>query len=309
MHRVIIIAGPTAVGKTGAALALAQKLPAEIINGDMGQLYKPLTIGTAKPDISQAPVPHHLFDVLDTPIDCTVAQWRELVIEKVKEITGRNRTPILVGGSGFYLKSLFFPPEQGSGICNVSEAPSDQNLLWEKLESIDPERARQLHPHDIYRIQRALSIWENTGKLPSDCKPVFKPLFPFSCFVLMRDRDELYRIIEQRTIHMIDNGWIQEVKALEGTEWEHFLRKKKIIGYDIILDFLEGGVTKEELVACIQKKTRNYAKRQITFLKSFCDQLRQALGSTGSDGICETIQCTGKSEEEVIKILQHYITR
>jgi tRNA dimethylallyltransferase len=306
MHRLIVIAGPTAVGKTGVALALAGKFPAEIINGDMGQLYKPLTIGTAKPDTSQTSVPHHLFDLLDAPVDCTVTQWRELVIEKVKEIASRNRTPILVGGSGFYLKSLFFPPEQESGALSEVEIEGDQSSLWKKLESVDPERARQLHPHDLYRIQRALSIWKQTGKLPSSLKPVFKPIFPFSCFVLMRDREELYQGIEQRTIQMIENGWIDEVKALERTEWEAFLLRKKIIGYDLILDFLRSDSSKAQLIAHIQQKTRNYAKRQITFFRSFCEQMQEALDETAFDGLCTTIQCTEKSEQEIVKEIEKH---
>lgn len=299
MHRLIIIAGPTAVGKTGIALSLAQKLPSEIINGDMGQLYKPLTIGTAKPDVARQEVPHHLFDVLDTPVDCTVTRWRELVMQKIEEITARNRTPILVGGSGFYLKSLFFPPEGDSGV-SAPQAEGDPSVLWKKLESIDPERARQLHPNDFYRIQRALSIWERTGKLPSTVKPIFKPLIPFACFVLMRDREELYRVIDERAVTMLNEGWIDEVRSLEDTQWEPFLRKKKIIGYATILDFLQQGGTKEQLIEHIQRKTRNYAKRQITFFRSFVEQMQAALDETGFDGSCVMVQCTGKSEQEIV---------
>jgi len=297
----LILAGPTAVGKTGIALELARMVPLEIINGDMGQLYTPLTIGTAKPDLSKQTVPHHLFNLLDEPVDCTVTQWGQLVVEQVEEIRSRGRMPVLVGGSGFYLKSLFFPPGQEH---EVREPLADDELQsptmwWKKLESIDPERARQLHPHDLYRIQRALAIWYKTGKLPSSVKPIFKPLVsPFSLVVLTREREELYHRINERALVMLQEGWVGEVEKLAGTAWEPFLRRKKIIGYDLILDYLQDMYSREELTELIQRKTRNYAKRQITFLRSLHEELMKMC-----PGSCVQIECGGKRDEEIAQEL------
>lgn len=277
---IIIIYGPTGVGKTDCALSLAQTRGGEIINMDMGALYAPLTIGTAKPDWQSSAIPHHLFDVIDMPRQVTVAEYRELLIPILESIWKQGNVPILVGGSGFYLKSLFFPP-QGAPICKSSayeNIPDDQ--LWNHLVHIDPDRAQSIDSHDLYRIRRALDIWYATGKKPSEYVPLFQPIAPFELYFLMRDRRELYERINERVVQMINAGWIEEVQRLVGTEWELFLHEKKIIGYDDILLYLTTKKTeldKKNMISAIQQKTRNYAKRQFTFWRSLQKDLQDAL--------------------------------
>jgi tRNA dimethylallyltransferase len=271
----LIITGPTAVGKTDIVLRLAQTIPSEIINADSGQMYTPLSIGTAKPDWRNEPVPHHLFDLSNEPANFSVTDFRERVVGLITKIHDRGRLPILVGGSAFYIQSLFFPPSK-----NVATPISVEkgDFSWERLNEIDPERAKKIHKNDHYRIERALTLWEETGTLPSELVPVYKPLVPFHCLFLTRERDDLYQRIDQRVFQMIEEGWIEEVASLRSTSWESFLKKKKIIGYDIILEYLNKGIAeskKDELIEKIQKKTRNYAKRQMIFFKMLAKKFEE----------------------------------
>jgi tRNA dimethylallyltransferase len=152
------------------------------------------------------------------------------------------------------------------------------DFSWERLNEIDPERAKKIHKNDQYRIGRALTIWQETGVLPSKFEPVYRPLVPFHCLFLTREKDDLYQRIDQRVGQMLDEGWIEEVEPLRSTKWEEFLKKKKIIGYDLILDYLnKGGMEsdKEELIKGIQKKTRNYAKRQMIFFKMLAKKFEE----------------------------------
>src|ERR1700679_544548 len=141
MQPLIIIYGPTAVGKTECADLLAAKFPIEIINMDVGQLYVPLSIGTAKPDWKTSPIAHHLFDYLDKPVSWSVTDYRATVLEVIKQIRARGNTPVLVGGSSFYLTSLLFPPSQPSLKQPVPPLPEATSDAWQLLLSIDPERA------------------------------------------------------------------------------------------------------------------------------------------------------------------------
>jgi len=280
---IIIILGPTAVGKTDFAESLAQQLPSEIVNADLGQFYTPFSIGTAKPDWRNSPTAQHLFDIINEPSLMTVAQYRDQAMKVFEEIWHRNAIPIVVGGSGFYVKSLFFPP--ASGFTKKADAAlfHPEKDRWQQLYGIDPERALRIHRNDIYRISRALDIYYTTGKRPSEQMPRYQPLGTF-CFVYVnRERDDLYARINQRTGLMLENGWIEEVERLQHTAWEPFLKKKKLIGYDDILEYLDAGKAKsdrEQLIDAISQKTRNYAKRQVTFANQLFAQLEKMLLET-----------------------------
>lgn len=266
---IFIIFGPTGVGKTACADSIALSQPIEIINMDMGQLYTPLSIGTAKPDWRSSSVTHHMFDVINDPINCTVTEYRSKISSLVQEIWQRNKLPVLVGGSGFYLRSLFFPPQASA--CDDSKAiisyPPGTDL-WQELYLIDPDRAQLINKNDTYRIERALSIWHTTGQKPSSFVSHYKPVAPFKLICLTRDRVDLYNRIDERVLMMIEQGWIDEVKNLLDTPWEPFIMKKKIIGYDDLVVYLRNQKTPESLqqtIATIQQRTRNYAKRQMTY--------------------------------------------
>lgn len=277
---ILILYGPTGVGKTDCALALADRIGGEIVNMDVGALYTPLNIGTAKPDWRSSSIPHHLFDIIDTPRNLTVVEYRALIEPLFEAIWQRGKVPILVGGSGFYLKSLFYPPK-GDDIKESAEyAHIEEQNLWGHLNAIDPIRAAAINQNDTYRIKRALDIWYATREKPSEYKPNFEPIAPFILFFLTRPRENLYARINQRVQAMIEDGWVQEVRQLRGTNWEPFIFQKKIIGYDDILNYFSTAqaVADEDLmIASIQKKTRNYAKRQFTFWRSLQKDLQDAL--------------------------------
>jgi len=260
----IVIAGPTAVGKTDFSCDLALEIDGEVINADVGQFYTPLAIGTAKPDWRAMPVQHHLFDVLSTPGSYNIMQYRQDVSKLMQEIWSRGKTPIIVGGSSFYIKALYFLLQESMS----PQAPTNQiPVTWENLHAIDPKRALQISKNDRYRIERALTIWSASGIKPSEIQEDFNPLAQSYFINIQRPRADLYERINLRTEIMLKEGWIEEVQGLMDTEWIPFLQQKKIIGYPEIIDFLENKISYETLVATIQKKTRNYAKRQCTFLR------------------------------------------
>ena len=272
---VLVVIGPTGVGKTDFVERLFRESAIEIINGDMGQIYVPLTIGTAKPAWQQAPVPHHLFDILSEPVSFSAMKYRKSVTKLIEQIWKKGKLPVIVGGSSFYLLSLFFPPIESDASSEIKSFSDEK--LWTCLQKIDSQRAQKIHPHDTYRIRRALDIWCATGIKPSSYLPTLNPFASCVLIWLDRDRTDLYDRIDKRVHAMMQAGWLEEAKELEKSEWSQFLRQKKIIGYDIMFVHLSGALTQEELYAKIQQKTRNYAKRQLTFWRSFKRKLKGAV--------------------------------
>jgi tRNA dimethylallyltransferase len=288
----LCICGPTASGKTALSLQIAKHIPAEIINADIGQFYTPLSVGTAKPNWQNMPTPHHLFDIIDEPKDINVNLYRKLVIDKVTSVWDKNKLPIVVGGSLFYIKTLFYPLiELPKTACYARMGHKKSS--WDELNKIDPDRAKAIHPNDSYRIQRALAIWQETGKKPSTYEPKLDPPFNTRIIFLNWPREILFERINQRAKDMLKDGWIEEVKRL--IDWKDFLQKKRLIGYPEIIAWLDRGGRGDEisdLEASIQKNTRHYAKRQVTFWKKF----RNILGAIPVDevapnkeGRCEAI--------------------
>lgn len=288
MGAFLVITGPTASGKTAFATQLTQRLaiekcPIEIINCDVGQFYTPLSIGTAKPDLSpdKIGVPHHLFNLVSTPESFSAAAYRKQAVACVQEIWARNALPVFVGGSLFYIKALFFPPqeiEEQAPDLNPdlnTEAAIETSILWDKLYQIDAARALAIDKNDRYRIVRALTLWQRTGRLPSSCAPVFSPIGEQACVIAVtHDREILNARINARVCQMFDQGLRQEVAGL-GPEWREFLSKKKLIGYHELLGLSENHDENhdENVVETIQQNTRAYAKRQMTFLRAFLGTL------------------------------------
>lgn len=287
--RFFVFYGPTGVGKTDVALQFANAIPSEIVNMDMGQCYTPLTIGTAKPLWQAMQTPHHLFDILHEPYSMTVVEYRERCLAELRAIWSRGNLPILVGGSGFYLHALLFPVSVHQAIVDSSIAHVNHNSLWNQLNSIDPDRAAAIHPNDSYRLERALNIWYSTGKKPSTYLPHYQPPAPYTVHCLLRNRNELYDRINKRVLCMIQDGWIEEAQSLLGTGWESFLYEKKIIGYPALLDYITHRQNLQTTIAFIQQKTRNYAKRQISFWNKLEKDLRATESNIDIAGINLTL--------------------
>ncbi|QQR49334.1 tRNA (adenosine(37)-N6)-dimethylallyltransferase MiaA [bacterium] len=310
---IFIITGPTASGKTACADQLAHLLDCEVINVDVGQFYTPLSVGTAKPDWKNFTYPCHLFDIISEPKDLTVVHYRTLVIDKIKEIQDRGRIPILVGGSLFYIKSIFFPPHEFNTIDQFDETRTSDikpDDLWDSLYVIDPDRAAKIHKNDTYRLQRALHIWQKTGQKPSSFLPKVHVPFNTILISLVPEKEFLRDQIKKRTIEMITHdGWIKEAKKLIGTEWETFLEAKGLIGYSEIFAWLKNGAIVSDLDALIntiQLETIHYAKRQLTFLKGFIQLINKYQEQYKQEEyviITETIKQVTRQEIERIAAL------
>ncbi|WP_162801683.1 tRNA (adenosine(37)-N6)-dimethylallyltransferase MiaA [Candidatus Chromulinivorax destructor] len=280
----IVISGPTATGKTDFATNLANDLPIEIVNADIGSFYTSLTVGTAKPAWKDSPIPHHFFDVIDDTTSWTAPQFREKLELLLQQIWSRGNIPVIVGGSAFYIQAFFYKNHEllhpTTELMQSLESQSAQDL-WEQLNEVDPARSAKIDPHDHYRLVRALAIWHTQGQKPSDFVPIFQPLSSFYFLTLTRDRDQLYDMINQRVQIMMQAGWLQEVQELaRDAQWKDFLLKKKMIGYDILLEYLQTpDIHKnlDESLATIAQLTRNYAKRQITFLHRLQKNVQESL--------------------------------
>lgn len=284
---VVFVYGPTASGKTVFAEMLASHMPAEIINMDSSQIYAPLTVGTAKPDWQSSSIKQHLFDLFDEPVNLTAHKYRSLVQAKIDQICAQGKFPILVGGSGFYLKILFF--KLISETVQKGSVPDIKpELLWKHLYDIDPKRAENIHPHDHYRLKRALEIWYVTGKQPSLYKPTFSPIAPFVLVHVTRDRKVLYERINSRVLDMIKGGWLEEVKSIMGTLWEPFVQDKGIIGYAELIAYFKHAYDLQQAIALIAQRTRNYAKRQETFWRMLKKEILDA--QKGAGIICGKIR-------------------
>lgn len=284
----VVIAGSTGVGKTDCALELGNHIPIEIINADLGQFYTPLTIGTAKPPWKESAITHHLFDIFSDPRQCTVAEFRTQVSLLLHDIWGRGKIPVIVGGSTFYIESMFFELQHAVHAHNeLLHTPILEHAsLWQTLHNLDSERAAAIHPHDSYRIKRSLMMWNATGIKPSAQKPMYKPLAPYLFVGLVRDRAELYQRINTRVGSMVENGWIDEIRTLMKSPWEDFIRVKKFIGYSELMDYSvqEGSWSPcqrqqqlQQAMEIIAQKTRNYAKRQETFWRRLEKKLSHCL--------------------------------
>lgn len=270
---IVVISGATATGKSDFSELLAQRIGAEIINADIGSFYTPLSIGVAKPDWKSKTIPHHLFDILHEPEVYNAVEFRNQVTGLIEQIWQRGNVPIIVGGSAFYIKSLWYRQHEVANTLveeqKIIASKIPTPILWQQLYEIDPVRADKIHPHDTYRLIKALAIYRTTKTLPSSHVPVFDPIAPTAFVVCSRDRQDLYNRINKRVEVMFDQGWVSEVQKLATTNWADFLRHKKIIGYDDILESLlrPNTVDQKELMEMIATKTRHYAKRQVTFLK------------------------------------------
>ena len=231
-----------------------------------------------------------------------------------KKLWKKGKVPIVVGGSTFYILSLFFPPEVQSDSKGFYEKEKVESNLWDRLYSVDPERAKKIHKNDSYRVARALNIWLSSGKKPSKFQPEYCPPAPYLFLNLERKRQDLYECINKRTEIMLEDGWLEETQEIGGTSWELFLKEKKLIGYPEILDYLDD--SKEylysDLVDRIKQKTRNYAKRQITFGKMILRKLKTAQEEyklQGKDSKSEylTVSLTGSDQEKDIQQLSDKI--
>lgn len=275
----IIIAGPTASGKTSLSVELALALDGEIINADSMQVYRGMDIGTAKPTPEeQRGVPHHLLSVVDPDEEFNAEIYRSMALPFVRDIVSRQKACLVTGGTGLYIKAL----DRGLFQCPPIDSEFRESLrnecnargtmaLYEKLKRIDPESAIKIHPNDKIRIMRGLEIAHLTNRRPSDMIKAHgfsnTPLNALK-ICLEVDRQELYDRIDKRSVTMVDSGLAEETKGLLKKGYSPELKPMMAIGYRHMVNCLQGKWTLDEAIQNIQKDTRRYAKRQLTWFRA-----------------------------------------
>ena len=263
----IIIAGPTAVGKTALSVALAKRIGGEIVSADSMQVYRGMDIGTAKVTKEETcGVPHHLIDVLDPKDPFNVMTFRSMVKDAVRGIASRGNVPVLVGGTGFYIQSVLYDvqfEEDASSEELRKELEQEAAVLGaekmhERLRALDPDAAEAIHPNNIKRVIRALEYCLSTGRKISvhnrEQRERTSP-YSFLFYVLTMDRAALYQRIDLRVDQMMEQGVTSDMVSMQG------------LGYRQIFDYLEGIATLDEAVERIKRETRHFAKRQLTWFR------------------------------------------
>lgn len=280
--KLLVIVGPTAVGKTKISIELAKKLNGEIISGDSMQIYRYMDIGTAKvkPEEMNG-IPHHLIDIKEPNEPFSVVEFQEKVKHLIREINQRGKLPIIAGGTGLYIQSVIYN-------YNFSDATSNQKLrqelekeadkygaetLYQRLQTIDPESAKRIHPNNLRRVIRALEVYLETGLTMMEYeKRQQTDDLPYHHIItgLTMDREVLYDRINQRVDQMIRDGLIEEVQALYEKGFKHS-QAMQAIGYKEMVEYLEGLKDKEEAIELLKRNSRRYAKRQLTWFKNKMD--------------------------------------
>lgn len=275
MKPLIILAGPTASGKTALSIELAKRLNGEIISADSMQVYRGMDIGTAKVTKDEMDgVVHHLVDIIEPDEEWNVMRFCELARAAINDICARGKVPIVVGGTGFYIHALAYGAE-------FDEEPEDTSLrasleklteaeLHEKLKTVDPESAEAIHPNNKKRVIRALEYFEHTGEKISALNARLKQKpspYQLAYLVLDMPRAILYERIDKRVDLMMEAGLVEEVRQLKAKGYTKDMVSMKGLGYKEILDALDGNNTLEEAVYILKRDTRHFAKRQITWWK------------------------------------------
>jgi tRNA dimethylallyltransferase len=274
-EKLVVLIGPTAVGKTKMSIELAKRLNGEIINGDSMQVYKGMDIGTAKirPEEMEG-IPHHLFDIKEPHESFSVAEFQHLARSFVREITSRGKLPMIVGGTGLYIQSVIYDYQFSDAPSNPQyrkhlEECGDKYSLHEKLKEIDPESAERIHPNNVRRVIRALEIYHCTGKTMTQWLSEQKRqlVYDVALIGLTMEREKLYRRINERVDHMIAQGLVDEVKAL----YERGIRdcqSIQAIGYKELYAHFDGFLSLEEAIEQLKQNSRRYAKRQLTWFRN-----------------------------------------
>lgn len=275
----VVLAGPTAVGKTELSISLAKKLDAEIISADSMQVYRQMNIGSAKITREEMQgIPHHLIDVLDPDEEFHVVRFQEMAKKAMEEIYARGRLPLLVGGTGFYIQALLYDidfqeagenEEIRSSLLKEAREKGNQ-VLHDRLRQVDEAAALAIHPNNVKRVIRALEFYLITGRQISrhnaEQKKRQSP-YDFRYIVLHARREELYRRIDLRVDRMVEAGLVEEVRALRDQGYTKEMVSMQGLGYKEILDYLEGNSSLSEAVYRIKRDTRHFAKRQLTWFR------------------------------------------
>ena len=275
----IILSGPTAVGKTALSIELAKRVNGAIISADSMQVYKYMDIGSAKimPEEMEG-VKHYLIDELNPEDEFNIVVFQQKAKEALKEIYANGQIPIITGGTGFYIQALLYDINFDNQDCNeefraeLEEIAKEQGneVLHERLKKIDPVSAEKIHANNVKRVIRALEFYHLTGKPISEHNETEQQKespYNFAYFVLTDDRANLYKRIDMRVDIMLKNGLVEEVKRLKEMGYHRDMVSMQGLGYKEILDYLDGKCTLEEAIYILKRETRHFAKRQLTWFR------------------------------------------
>ena len=289
----IILTGPTAVGKTALSIQLAKAIGGEIISADSMQVYQYMDIGSAKIRRDEMDgVPHYLVDVLKPEEEFHVVRFQEMAKEAMEKIYANNHIPVVVGGTGFYIQALLYDIDFTEQQCDETYRRQLEDLAREHgaeylhgiLREVDPASAEAIHANNIKRVIRALEFYHLSGKKISEHNETERQKqspYNFAYFVLTDERAKLYERIDRRVDAMIEAGLVEEVKKLKSMGCSREMVSMQGLGYKEILAYLDGGCTLEEAVYIIKRETRHFAKRQLTWFKRERDVIwldKQAFG-------------------------------
>ncbi len=276
---IIVVCGPTATGKTKLGVALAQRFHGEVVSADSMQLYRGMAIGTAQPTPEEmGGIPHHMLAVADPREPYSVGRYVEEAGRCLEDILRRGKQPILVGGTGLYIDSLlsgrdFSPKPPGNSRARLQARAAQEGLqaLWAELQGIDPAAAARVHPNDEKRILRALEVWYDTGETISQHNQRTQAVPPrYQAVTLIlnyRERQDLYARIDQRVDEMMARGLLDEAKALLANRVPQDATAMQAIGYKELLPALAGQCPLEDAVALVKLRSRQYAKRQLSWFR------------------------------------------
>ncbi|MCT4799112.1 tRNA (adenosine(37)-N6)-dimethylallyltransferase MiaA [Exiguobacterium profundum] len=281
---VVVIVGPTAVGKTKTGIELAKAFDGEIVSGDSVQVYRGMDIGSAKVTKEEAEgIPHHLIDICDPDDAMSVAMFQQLARAAIDDIYARGKLPIIVGGTGLYIRSILYDYE-------FVEQPVDEALraelerfaevegreaLHQRLVQLDPERAATIHPNNVRRVVRALEVAMQGDTQTTDSTP--SEHYDYRLFVLHADREILYDRINQRVDTMMEAGLVEEVKRLLAQGYRD-TQAMRAIGYKEMIPFIDGKMSKEKATDLLKQHTRQFAKRQLTWFRHQFDGIWVDMG-------------------------------
>ena len=276
--KVMVICGPTASGKTALSIELAKKINGEIISSDSMQIYKDMDIGTAKPSKEEMQgIQHYLLDFVEPSQRYSVAEFKKDAEKAIEEILQKGKTPIIVGGTGLYVDSLIYGIEYQTIEFDeqyrkqLEERVEKEGLetLYNEAKKIDPQAIEKISANDKKRILRILEIYKATGKNKTEQELESRKngvKYDYKVFAINMDREKLYERINKRVDIMIENGLIEEVeKLLE--KYKEFPTAMQGLGYKEVVEYLQGKVSKEEMIENIKRETRRYAKRQLTWFR------------------------------------------
>ena len=296
MDKIILIAGPTGVGKTAASVSVAKKIGGEIISADSMQIYRKMDIGTAKimPDEMKG-IPHHLIDIVEPYDEFSVKDFDDMSKTAIKEISGRSNIPVIAGGTGLYINAIVYDMDYNK----VTTDSEFRNELWkyyeekgtEELYNIllkhDPET--KIEKQNIKRVIRAIEIIKNNGEFRQFSNMKKNSMYDIRMYVLYRERSKLYEIINSRVDHMVKSGLVDEVRRLLNDGLDKSCQSMKAIGYRQIISYLEGEYDLNTAIELIKRDSRRYAKRQLTWFRRYEDAVWINVDSMNTEQISDFI--------------------